>query len=223
MNTTAATETPQAVMPPTINHTIQAIIKYAGRGFRQVEIAKAVGVEESYVSQVLSTPEYAALVEQFAVAQSEENEKFDEKLDKVEATALDIVSRKLNMATNLRDALNAATRLNAMKRRRDTAPATRAPQATIVPLILPQVVAVKYIANQQSEIVEVEGRTMLSATPASLEGLAQRVLGRELKKPAETAIPLPQDSRAEVVLQQLENSPRRRRTAAADITVHDLI
>lgn len=223
MSTTAVTETPQAVMPPTVSHTIQAIIKFAGRGFKQVEIAKAVGVEESYVSQVLSTPEYAALVEQFAVAQSEENEKFDEKLDKTEATALDIVARKLNMATNLRDALNAATRLNAMKRRRDTAPATRAPQAQIVPLMLPQIAIVNYVANAQAEIVEVEGRTMLSASPSSLEALAKQVLGRELRKPAETALPLPQDSRAEVVLQQLETTPRRVRSRAADITITDLI
>lgn len=222
MSTTAVTETSQAAMPPTINHTIQSIIKCAGRGFKQVEIARTVGVEESYVSQILSTPEYAALVEQFAVAQTEENERFDEKLDKTEATALEIVARKLNMATNLRDALNAATRLNAMKRRRDTAPATRAPQATVVPLILPQIAVVNYVANAKSEIVEVEGRTMLSASPASLEALAQKVLGRELRKPVENAVPLPQDSRAEVVLQQLENSPRRR-TRASDISISDLI
>lgn len=204
----------------TLSHTIQLILRHAGRGLKQVEIARAVGVEESYVSQILSTPEYAAMVEQFAVAQSEENEKFDDKLDNAEARALDIVDRKLNMATNLRDAVMVATKLNAMKRRRDTAPATRQPQAQVVNLILPQIGQVKYIANQQSEIVEVEGRTMISATPAKLENLAQKVLGREVKKPAENALPPPQDARAEVMLQQLEDSPRRR---PRGIQVSDLV
>lgn len=199
-------------------NTVQMIIRYASRGFKQVEIARAVGVDESYVSQIVNDPEYASQIEIAAVQETEKNSKYDDKLDLVEETAMDVVQRKLSLATSMKDALLVAQRVNMMKRRRDTAPATRQPQATVVNLVLPQIAVNNYVMNSQSEIIEVEGRTMISAAPAQLENLAKAVLGREPKKQQEVVIPLPQDARAEVMLQQLESSPQRKRYKPLEIS-----
>lgn len=199
-------------------NTVQMIIRYASRGFKQVEIARAVGVDESYVSQIVNDPEYASQIEIAAVQETEKNSKYDDKLDLVEETAMDVVQRKLSLATSMKDALLVAQRVNMMKRRRDTAPATRQPQATVVNLVLPQIAVSNYVMNAQSEIIEVEGRTMISAAPAQLENLAKTVLGREPKKQQEVVIPLPQDARAEVMLQQLESSPQRKRHKPLEIS-----
>lgn len=200
------------------SNTIQMIIRYASRGFKQVEIARAVGVDESYVSQIVNDPQYASQIEMAAVQETEKNSKYDDKLDLVEDAAMDIVQRKLSLATSMKDALLVAHRINSMKRRRDTAPATRQPQATVVNLVLPQIAVNNYVMNSQSEIIEVEGRTMISAAPAQLENLAKQVLGREPKKVQEAVIPLPQDARAEVMLQQLEAAPQRKRFKSLEIS-----
>lgn len=197
--------------------TVDKIISYAAKGYKQVEIARALGVDESYVSQILSDPDNAAKVEETAVAITEANDNFDAKIDTAEDIALEGVKRRLPMA-KFEQQLSALKVLNAMKRRRDTAPATRQQQGTVVNLQLPQVASATYIMNASNEIVEVSGRTMITATKDQLPMLAQSVLGRTVEDPAVAEANRRKLERASEVVESLNTPVRRRFTALHDIT-----
>lgn len=196
--------------------TVDKIISYAAKGYKQGEIARALGVDDSYVSQILSDPDNAAKVEETAVAITEANDTFDAKIDEAENMALDGVKRRLPMA-KFEQQLSALKVLNAMKRRRDTAPATRQQQGTIVNLQLPQVAMATYVMNNANEIVEVAGRTMITATKDQLPMLAQEVLGRTVEDPAVVEANKRKLERASEVVDSL-TSPIRKRTKV----LHDL-
>lgn len=198
--------------------TVDRIIKYAAKGYKQAEIAAALGVDDSYVSQVVNDPDNAEKLEAQAIAFTEANDTYDRKIDEAEEMALEGVKRRLPMA-KLGEQISALKVLNSMKRRRDTAPATRHNQTTVVQLQLPQIAQVAYLTNSSNEIVEVSGRTMVTATRDQLPTLMQAALGRTVEDPAVTEANRRKLERAQEVLDSLTTPVRpRSRHQLYDIT-----
>lgn len=152
------------------NHATEQIIALLAQGISTGQVAAAVGVSDAYISQLKADP---AVAEQIAAAKAESTVQdiaFDRKLERAEELALDKIERGLQFA-NIGQALGAFKILNAARKRTtgDAVPQTNV--AVTVNLTLPESVAPKYVVNNQSEIVEVEGRTMISATPKSLDSI----------------------------------------------------
>lgn len=156
-------------------------LEMLAQGLQGSVVAATIGVTESYISQLMGDEDFAAAVQAKRVEQSQEDQKYDDKLARVEEVYLDRIEQKAGMA-NLQQSMQAFKILNAAKRKKDRSlqPATQNIGA-IVNIQLPVVLAPKYIMNQQSEIVEVEGKTMVAATPKNLEAILAA------KKPAVAA------------------------------------
>jgi predicted XRE-type DNA-binding protein len=200
-----------------MSSTKDQIITNAAKGLSQVQISRMLGVDESYVNQVVNSDDGKEAIEKLATGISEENAKFDDTLDSAEQIALDRIKARMGMA-NLRDSLAAFKILNGATRRRDSAPATRQPLGQIHTVVLPQIAVTQYIMNSQSEIVEVEGRTMISANAKQLPQLIQDRLGRV---PVERNVQLSDEkaNRTTELLAGVDSSrPRRKLPAELDIT-----
>lgn len=88
-----------------------------------------------------------------------------------------------------------------------------------VTLILPAQHVHRYVTNTQNEIIEVEGRTMISATPKSLDALLAEKAGKQLKHDAAQA-PLERAARLLGGLTPLR--PTRREPRKSPIRSEDL-
>jgi len=191
-------------------------LEMLSQGLPSSVVAATIGVTESYVSQLMGDEDFAAAVQARRVEQSQEDQKYDDKLARTEEIYLDRIEQKAGMA-NLQQSMQAFKILNAAKRKKERSlqPAMQNIGA-VVNITLPVVIAPKYLMNQQSEIVEVEGKTMVSATPKSLDALVAA------KKP-ELAEKLEaiQSERALVAIENIR--PVSKKRSRADILSVDML
>lgn len=182
----------------------EKVAGYLAQGIGVTEIALAVGCDPSYVTQLRTDPEVVALITQQRAAMTAEDIAFDETLERSEQRALEMVEAKLPFA-NFGQALAAFKTLNGARKRRD-GPADNSSNVTTVVLVLPERHLPKYITNQSNEIIEVEGRTMVTATPKSLEKILEEKEGTPaLAQAQKTAL-----SKATKLIGGLGPNPNRR-------------
>lgn len=160
---------------------------FLAQGVGTEAIAGALGCEPSYISQLRDDPEVLALMEDEKSTLTVADVEFDERLARTEAGALALIERNLPFA-NPHTALATFKVLNSANRRKAAIQQNNS-VAVNVTLILPQSAIPNYVTNERREIIEVEGRTMLSATPRSMEALADARASRDAKNvPKITAV-----------------------------------
>lgn len=181
------------------------VASFLAQGVGTTEIALAVGCEPSYITQLRTDPEIVSLVQEHRAAMTAQDVAFDSKLESAEQKALDMIEQKLPFA-NFGQSLNAFKILNGARKRRD-GPEDAASNVTQVVLVMPVQHLPKYVTNQTNEIIEVEGRTMVTATPKSLE----RVLEEKQGTPALAAAEKTAIQKASKLIGGLMPNPSRRR------------
>lgn len=178
------------------------------QGIPASQVASTLGVSESYVSQLMGQEDFSAELSATRTEAAQADLDYDKKQDRVEETYLDRIEQKAGFA-NLQQSLQAFKILNSAKRRKDSriqAPGINIGQ--IINITLPISSIPEYKMNQSSEIVEVEGRTMLSATPKKLEEI---IAARNGNAKIVTQLPgITKVERAAGVLQKLENKIERK-------------
>lgn len=152
----------------------QAIAMLA-QGLSTSVVAQIVGVTESYISQLKNDEDVVAKLAATAPpapALTAADLDFDSKLDTAESMALSRIEKGLPFA-NMGQALMAFRILNQARRRKEAVnPSAAQQQLTLnVNLTLPARTLPEFVVNQQSEIVEVDGRTLVTTTPNALDGL----------------------------------------------------
>lgn len=156
------------------NATKDQAIALITQGLSTTQIALACGVSESYISQLRADPEVVDSLSAAGPQQAElsaVDKAFDSKLELAESLALDRIERSLGFA-NMGQALAAFKVLNGARKRKDGAmPGTASGVTVNVTLTLPQTASARYVTNSSNEIVEVEGKTMISATAKSLDAI----------------------------------------------------
>lgn len=164
----------------------QLVAGYIAQGVSTSAIAAAVGCDESYVSQLRTDPEIIALAAGAEEERTVADVTFDTVLDKAEADALDRIARNIPFA-NMGQALNAFRVLNSARRRKD-GPVQGAGTTVNVTLVMPAHVAPRYVTSANNEIVEVEGKTMVSASPKTIDAILAARSGGTPGLPATTVI-----------------------------------
>jgi len=154
------------------------VIKYLSQGISTKNIADAMGCDESYISQLKSDETIQQKVAELQADYAVKDASFDEMLDRAEEKALERIEKTLPFA-NTSQALAAFRILNTARRRKD-GPVTPEVHVTNVILQLPATAAPRYIMNDRSEIVEVEGKTMVAANPHQLPALLEMKTGKTL-------------------------------------------
>jgi hypothetical protein len=171
-----------------VNTNKEQIIALLSQGISAAQVAAAVGVSESYISQLRSDPEISELIVTSGTAKLEAAALFDSSLERAELMALEKIEKNLPFA-NMGQAMAAFRILNSARKRSD-AFATPADQSTniTVNLTLPASAAARYVVNTSNEIVEVEGQTMITATAKSLDNLLASRASGSLTQPKLTTL-----------------------------------
>lgn len=187
------------------------ILSMLADGLSPVQVATTLGVSESYISQLMGDEDFAAELESKRTEVAAADIAYDNQIDRVEGTFLDRIESKAPLA-NLQQSLQAFAVLNKAKRRKDTAISRGTPQAgTVVNLQLNINLIPQYLMNGKNEIVEVEGKSMVSATPKKLDEILRLRNGEEgntrksLQLPGVTKL-----ERAAGILETISNHPVRK-------------
>lgn len=142
-----------------LNGTQEKILDLLGAGVPQVQVATAVGVDESYVSQLMAEDWFRGAVQERRAAHAVESIEHDEKIDSIERRAWERIDKLLPLETNLMKLLKVAQVANAAKRKSEVAVASTQP-ATIVNIALPQSALVQFKMTSDKQVIEIEGRSM---------------------------------------------------------------
>lgn len=147
-----------------------------GNGLSNEVVATAVGCDPSYITQLMSVEEFSSKVIALRTAALSANSKRDRKIDAVEDKLIDKVEQSVDLLYKPLDLIRAATAVNAMKRRGVSAQDALHVQNTVVNLMIPQVVVMNFTKNSQGEVIEVEGKTLVTMTSQQLlSNLANQV------------------------------------------------
>lgn len=179
-------------------------INLLAQGIPTSQVAAAVGVSDSYISQLKADEEVQRQIAERQAAHSIADSNFDNTLERAEAMALEKIEKNLPFA-NMGQALAAFRILNSARRRKDEFIQKDSAVSVTVNLTLPANNIPRYITNQANEIVEVEGKTMLSASAKTLDQILAARSGTDHKQlPQTTAV-----EKAAQMLGSLAPLPRR--------------
>jgi hypothetical protein len=162
-------------------------ITLLAQGIPTSQVAAACGVSDSYISQLKADPEIQEQILAKQAAHSAADVKFDEMLEDAEAMALDKIKKNLPFAS-MGQALAAFRILNGARRRQDEVQQAETSVSLTVNLSLPATALPRYITNTSNEIVEVEGKTMISATAKTLDQILAARAGGDVSLPQTTSL-----------------------------------
>ncbi len=163
-------------------------ITLLAQGIATSQVAAAIGCDDSYISQLKADPEVQQKIAEMSASQTLADVTFDSTLERAESLALEKIEKNLPFAT-LGQAMAAFRALNGARRRKDGVVNPGSTGTTInVNLTLPAAALPRYVTNAQSEIVEVEGKTMISATPKTIDQILAARNGTNTNLPAVTAL-----------------------------------
>lgn len=162
-------------------------IALLSQGIPTSQVAAACGVSDAYISQLKADPEIQAQILEKQAAHSAADIEFDQTLEDAEALALDKIKKNLPFA-NMGQALAAFRILNGARKRTETTAAQDSSVNLTVNLTLPAAALPRYITNSSNEIVEVEGKTMLSASAKTLDQILAARAGGDTSLPQTTSL-----------------------------------
>jgi len=192
-------------------------IELLAKGIPTSQVAAALGCDDSYISQLKADPEVQVAIASKQAAHTEADCEFDETLERAEMMALEKIEKNMQFAT-LGQALAAFRVLNGARKRSDPIHQPDGGTSITVNLTLPATALPQYITNSRSEIVEVEGKTMISATPKTLDQILAAKAADKVALPQTTAV-----EKAAAMLDKITAPPRQvPRRVPAGLSIENL-
>lgn len=131
------------------------ILELLGNGLSPEIVATAAGVSPSFISQLLSTEEFATQVTALRFKNLQEDTERDKRYGKLEDQLLSKMEDLLPMMYKPMEILRAITVVNGAKRRGASAPETQHINNTVVNLIMPRTILQQFVTNANNQVVEV--------------------------------------------------------------------
>lgn len=138
------------------------------RGISQVDVAKACGVDESRISQLMGDEEFKAKLIDAKFKKYGEQARMDETYDSMEAKLQQRFEALIPMIHKPKDVLDAMQKLNAMKRRSGIIDADQNKINEVATLTVPIAIINKYnivVDQSTNRVIEANGQPLLTAQP----------------------------------------------------------
>ena len=182
------------------------VIELLGRGYSQTVVASALGVDDSYVSQLVSLPHVRDAVSTLRLQHIHAQVELDSGADSLEKDALDKLHKLLPYVMKPMEVVRIYQIANAAKRRSSEVTSGIESKTPIVQLVLPQIMAMQFKLSTDKQVVEINGKSM-AALPSGL-------LNKKLEERKQRITPLLSDSHtAAVMLNTLERGVPRQSIA----------
>jgi len=152
------------------------ILKLLCSGITQTQAAKAVGVNDSYVSQLCAEPDFQAQIAEHIKKDHERAIKIDENYHDIELSLSNKLKELVPFMHEPDKILRTLKFVNESKKKTDASVPTtdqNKESAGPVKLALPVVVIQNFVTNPNNEVVQVEDRNLVTLNSRSIEALVQ--------------------------------------------------
>jgi hypothetical protein len=176
----------------TYEGTAARILEMLGNGLSPTVVSSALGVSESYISQLLGEEAFSYQVTSLRYQNLQAATTRDRRYDTMEDTLLAKLEDCASMMYKPMEIVRALTAINQAKRRGADTPANTVVHNTIVQLTLPTVIASRFITNAHNQVVAAGEQELVTIASSNL---ASKLLGArnsqqigELYDPAHTSL-----------------------------------
>lgn len=163
--------------------------KLLGQNIAPTVVAKALGVSDGRISQLMAQEDFAHSVQELRFNALQQANILDEEYNTIEGNLLDKLKKSLPLIHRPADLLNAIRTINGAKRRGVNSPDTTDPTSQVVKLVLHSTIYQKFTVSVNNQITEVyddsgNSQTLVTAQSASLEKLAKDFCAQKLTLPS---------------------------------------
>lgn len=163
--------------------TEERALALLGSGLGPEVVSNAIGVSISRISQLLAEEDFSSEVAKLRFESLHKHNERDNKIDALEDTLLDKIRDLLPMMYKPMEIIRAYAIVNAAKRRGQASPDQITHQATVVNLVLPQVIHNRFTTDLSNQVIEVisdaESKPLITAQITSIEEMAAKKKDRE--------------------------------------------
>lgn len=140
--------------------TEERAIKLLGNGLAPEQVATAVGVSASRISQLLSDQVFATAVAELRFQNLQRHNDTDAAYDDLEDALIEKLADVLPLMVRPQEILRAIQVVNGAKRRGQSAPEQVVHQNTVVNLVMPTQIIQKFQMNSNNQITSTETQTL---------------------------------------------------------------
>lgn len=159
-------------MTNAVTSTADRALALLGQGVAPAQVAAALGVTESYISQLVSDEQFAARVAELRYESLQKHNARDNAYDAMEDKLLERMEDLLPLMHRPMEILKAIQVINAAKRRGQSAPENITNKQTILQLVLPtQIINSFGKINPQGQVVEVGQQSLLTIQSGNMDAL----------------------------------------------------
>lgn len=144
------------------------ILEMLGNGLSPAIAASALGISESYISQLLSEESFATQVTAARFNNLQAATARDKSYDAIEDALITKMQDLLPMMYKPMEVLRAITVINAAKRRGASAPENTVINQTVVQLTLPASVTSRFVTNANNQVIEAGEQELITIQATQL-------------------------------------------------------
>jgi len=144
-------------------------LEMLGNGLAPVVVSSALGISESYISQLLGEEQFSAQVTAKRFANLQAATTRDRDYDSIEDALIAKMKDLLPMMYKPMEVLRAITVINAAKRRGADAPDNTVVHNTIVQLTLPAAITSRFVTNINNQVIEAGEQELITIETKTLK------------------------------------------------------
>lgn len=133
-----------------------------GSGVPAEQVASALGVSASRISQLLSREEFAAQVQELRFNNLQQHNERDSKYDELEDKLIAKLDKSLAFIMKPESILKAIQVVNNAKRRGQSSPEQVSASQTVVQVVLPATITQNFTTNTNNQVVAVGDDSLLT-------------------------------------------------------------
>lgn len=163
-------------------------LEMLGNGLPPNVVASALGISDSYISQLLGEESFSMQVTAKRYTTLQAATSRDRGYDDIEDALIAKMKELLPLMYKPMEVLRAITVINAAKRRGADAPDNTVIHQTVVQLTLPQAITAKFVTNVNNQVVEVDSKALITIEASQLTHKLQdltnkKVIDHDTSKP----------------------------------------
>lgn len=142
-----------------------------GAGATPSQVASALGVDPSYISQLLSNEEFSRQVTEIRYTSLVRHNERDGKLDTLEDTLIKKLQDLIPHMYKPSEIIHAFTRINQAKRRGSAAPEQAIQHQTVINLNLPTQILQHFTVNAKNQVIQAGQQELITVQSGRMSQL----------------------------------------------------
>lgn len=159
------------VSPPKLSHTEERALKLLGDGFAPEQVASAIGVSPSRISQLLSDDSFSQSVAELRYKTLAAHTERDNAYDSLEDQLLQKLKGTLSMLFDPMKIAKLLQIINAAKRRGSQQQELLTAAQTVVQLNMPTQIYQQFVTNVNNQVIKAGAQELITVQSGQMAGL----------------------------------------------------